>query len=255
MNFKNLFLSGIVLGVLGWSCVYENEEDLYSSTSLTSDSISYEEDIKPILETSCYPCHSNSTNATNGFGNFFGKGVTLEGEDNVKTVIAFDNQKGYLIENIKHSDGFSKMSPAGSKLSDAKIELIQKWIDQEFAKDVTVPDTTVVTVYDTVKVIVNVTKIDSVSYKTDIQPVLQANCSGCHSGTSSFGISGLDANVDINTYENVKTLINFDNKKGYLIENVKHSVGFKSMPQGGSKLADSTITKIQNWIDQGLNNN
>ncbi len=258
MKLKTLFLSGIVFGVLGWSCVYENEEELYT-TNVASETISFENDIKPILETHCYNCHSNTTNSTDGFKNRFGEGITLEGEENVKKIVAFENQKGYLIENIKKSGGFIGM-PFGPKISEAKIELIQKWIDQEFSGSL--PTDTVI-VYDTITTVVFdtviVNTLDSVSFKKAIVPILEVNCYNCHNGgTGGFGDKFGTSNSLVG-YDNVKKIIEFvdvddDNKKGYLIENIKKSDGFVGMPFG-PKLADTTIAKVQTWIDQGITNN
>lgn len=241
--------------LITWSCVDENEEDLYPINN--SAKISFENDIQPILETNCFQCHSNTTNSATSLSRF-GDGVTLEGEENVKTIIAFDNQKGYLINNIKHVSGFSSMPKNMPKISDQNIELIEKWIEQEFTVLPNPTDTIVV--YDTTKVIIydTVSTAKVISYKTDILPILEKSCYSCHNDannpTEAPGFK-LKFGVTLEGYDNVKTVIEFDNQKGYLIENIKRSSGYFGMPLSADKLADSTITKIETWIANGFPNN
>lgn len=259
MNFNKIFLSSLLLITITWSCVKENEEDLYPININNTDKISFENDIQPILETNCFQCHSNTTNSATSLSRF-GDGVTLEGEENVKKIIGFENQKGYLINNIKHVSGFSKMPRGGNKLSDQNIELIEKWIEQEFTIAPNPTDTIVI--YDTTKVIIydTVATAKEISYKNDVLPILKTNCYNCHDNannpTSGFGYyDPFGKDVTLEGYDNVKTVIEFENQKGYLINNIKHVSGFTNMPWGSNKLPDSTITKIETWIAKGFPNN
>jgi hypothetical protein len=92
-----------------------------------------------------------------------------------------------------------------------------------------------------------VTPIDSInscdtanmSFKTDVYPVISASCVGCHSN-SGFSLEGYD-NVKKNSVRMMKA--------------IEHQSGAPAMPQGGSKLPDCTINKLNAWISQGLKNN
>lgn len=86
-----------------------------------------------------------------------------------------------------------------------------------------------------------------VSYTKDIVPILNTHCNtaGCHNSTTAAG------GYNLTGYAAVKTIA--DN--GKLYGTVSFSSGFKPMPQGGSKLPDSTINKIKTWIDDCALNN
>ena len=94
-------------------------------------------------------------------------------------------------------------------------------------------DTTTVSDTDTVVV-------DTCKFTTHIQPIIDANCVGCHGSGSSDGdftsYSGIFAKIDNSgPFEN-RVLI------------------LKDMPMGGS-LTQSEIDLIQCWLDNGAENN
>jgi hypothetical protein len=88
----------------------------------------------------------------------------------------------------------------------------------------------------------------NMSYATNIAPIIQANCFGCHSNTS-FPTSG--APFSLEGHANLVKKVN----DGRLMGAINHEAGFKPMPQGSSKLAACDINKIKAWIDAGALNN
>lgn len=85
----------------------------------------------------------------------------------------------------------------------------------------------------------------AVSYSNDVLPVLQDQCYGCHSG------SVLSGNVDVEGYDNVKSLV--DN--GKLLGVVRHDSGFSPMPQGAPQLPDCEIAQMEAWVQDGAPDN
>jgi cytochrome c553 len=85
----------------------------------------------------------------------------------------------------------------------------------------------------------------NMSFNADIQPIFNANCTTCHSGTNSSGSQNLSNYAGV-----VKAIDN-----GKLIGVITHASGFPAMPQGAAKLSDCTISKISAWINQGQLNN
>lgn len=82
----------------------------------------------------------------------------------------------------------------------------------------------------------------NIVYNTDIKPILENNgCVSCH---STAGPSG---GVILDTYEQTKIVA--DN--GRLFGSVNHDDGYSPMPQGGNKLSDCDLSKIQAWINDG----
>lgn len=96
-----------------YNCSYENEEEAYADIICDTTDVSYAFDIKPILQASCYQCHSNAI----GLGN-----IRLENYEDVKAQI--DAISGA----INHSPGYSPMPKGGGKLDDCSIEKIEIWM-------------------------------------------------------------------------------------------------------------------------------
>lgn len=86
---------------------------------------------------------------------------------------------------------------------------------------------------------------DNMSYATDISPILQTNCYVCHSEAANNG------NVTLEGYANVIHYVN----SGQLMGAIKHQAGFSAMPQNSTPLSSCEITKIEQWIVQGAQNN
>jgi len=100
----------------------------------------------------------------------------------------------------------------------------------------------------------------NVSYKSDVQPVLTANCNECHApGKPGFEASGLDTT-------NYQALMR-GGKFGALIKpgdpltsafnmvvegRVHSSI---RMPHGREKLADRDVNILNTWVKQGAQNN
>jgi hypothetical protein len=87
----------------------------------------------------------------------------------------------------------------------------------------------------------------NITYSGSVKPILQNNCYGCHSNsTSSFG-----GNIRLEDYADVK--IRADN--GSLVGSITHSGGFSPMPKGAAKLQDCDIAVVQRWVEAGAPNN
>jgi len=88
------------------------------------------------------------------------------------------------------------------------------------------------------------TCVDEISYTQDVKPIIDLNCStsGCHDASLSGGYSFVSY---VSVSANASTILNV----------INHESGFTPMPYGNGKLADSTIQKINCWIQQGKLNN
>lgn len=92
--------------------------------------------------------------------------------------------------------------------------------------------------------------VSSLSYSSDIVPVLSVNCYSCHSIVNApvFG----DGLV-LEGYANLVTYLN--NEPDVLLNSVKQNGLALSMPRDGSKLAKCSISDLEIWIKQGKRNN
>ncbi|HJW31334.1 MAG TPA: hypothetical protein VJ508_19030 [Saprospiraceae bacterium] len=102
--------------VFSTACYYDVAERLYPATACITTNMTYQGDIKPILETNCYVCHSAAANNGN---------VTLEGYPALKNYV--DN--GKLLGAIKHQSGFSPMPQNANPLSTCDQSKIEQWIN------------------------------------------------------------------------------------------------------------------------------
>ena len=109
-------ISVITICLLMAACYYDVEEELYPQVGCFSTDMSFSNDILPIIESNCFPCHDALTIDGN---------INLEGYDRVKVHI--DN--GRLVGAITYSPGFSPMPQGKPKLLDCDIEKIQSWVN------------------------------------------------------------------------------------------------------------------------------
>lgn len=103
------------------ACYYDSEEKLYPVVASGCDlsGITFTASVKPILQASCWSCHSNTQ------ANSSGGGVRLENHADVQTIA----KSGKLMGTVKHASGYQEMPLGGGKLSDCEISQLQKWID------------------------------------------------------------------------------------------------------------------------------
>ena len=97
------------------------ENLMCEETTCNIESISFSNDINPIIETFCKGCHS---------GSFPSGGISLE---NYNTIIEVVNS-GQLIGAVTWSDGFSRMPQNQDQLDNCNIDKIKAWIN-DGAKD------------------------------------------------------------------------------------------------------------------------
>lgn len=81
----------------------------------TAGTMSFTNNVKPILELSCTGCHS---------GNLPSANIDLTSYTSVNVVAI----NGRLLGSIQHDLGFKPMPQNGNKLSDCDITIIKKWI-------------------------------------------------------------------------------------------------------------------------------
>lgn len=197
---------------------------LFFLVSLTQQSCVYEvqtpnvcfqEDILPIFVSKCAlsACHDPVTKKEGyDFSNY---------EGIMRGIEAGHPQKSEVHEQI----AFGQMPPKGS-LSLTKLEKnqIKNWIR------LGAPNNSNCKPCDT-----------TFTYKDRIRPLLDKWCVGCHQGIVAGG------GYDLSTYTNVKLTVS----NGKLLGSIKHSNGFKAMPQNSAKLSDCDIKAVEDWISAG----
>jgi mono/diheme cytochrome c family protein len=84
-----------------------------------------------------------------------------------------------------------------------------------------------------------------VSYAGFVQPLMEQQCTSCHSGSFPSG------NIALATYEQVVAQAN----NGKLYGSMAHLDGYSQMPKSGNKLPDCDLDKLKSWIDAGASQN
>ena len=85
----------------------------------------------------------------------------------------------------------------------------------------------------------------SVTYATDVVPVLARECYSCHEPSDPGG------GIVLTTFEGLEASI----ANGKFQGAINHLPGFKKMPQGGNQLPDCELQKINAWVNLGAPNN
>ncbi len=116
---SGILLLAAVLAVVGGGCSYDNLAEMYPNADCDPTTVSFADDIEPILKTSC----SSLSAACHGPGNT--SPAFLDDYDGVKEQV--DN--GKLLSSIIW-DGNASFMPSGSssKIEDCSINKITAWI-------------------------------------------------------------------------------------------------------------------------------
>lgn len=122
-NIAHIILIGAVLVPMA-GCYYDSEESLYPDVNQTimndTVTVSFKNDVVPILQTYCYECHSNANAPSKG------KTLVLEGYSAVKAAAANNRLYG----SISWNPSYTRMPYQSSKLPPQEIFIIKRWIDE-----------------------------------------------------------------------------------------------------------------------------
>jgi len=89
---------------------------------------------------------------------------------------------------------------------------------------------------------------ENITYQQDILPIFEKACYSCHSSNTPVIYYG---NLNLENFDHIQKVVD----DGQLLRNIKHELDGLPMPQGGAKLSDCNIAKIEKWIIQGIPNN
>ncbi|MBI3518555.1 MAG: hypothetical protein HY062_04260 [Bacteroidetes bacterium] len=202
------------------SCYYDNFKELHpqSAPCDTSNTVTYQANVKAIMDANCISCHSPGG----------GTQPYLDSYQNLSTYSS-DQLLAVLAPNAL------KPMPPSSALSASDVGLITQWVKgcRPFGAIInTACDTSA-----------------AMSFSTDIVPILSANCTnGCHDnvGLGHSLITVADVQND--------TFIVFNNVSS-LVYSLIDTVPSRRMPLGRPHLSDCQIAKIRRWVLEGANDN
>ena len=187
--------------------------------------VQFQRNILPLLNSNCAMsgCHDAATHED---------GVILTDYTNIINTgeVSPGNPNSSKLYEVLFNTGSDLMPYGGPPLSDDQKALIEKWI-QQGAQDYYCPDAACDT--------------SAMSFSSDIMPILNSKCKGCHSGAAPSG------GIALTNYAEVMAI----DTTGQLAGAINHELGYSAMPQGLPKMDDCTIAKIMSWIHAGSPNN
>lgn len=186
------------------------------------DSIYFEQDILPLLSSSCAfsGCHSAGSAQD---------GVVLDSYWNIMQtadVTPGDPWESDLYEVLVDSDLDDRMPPYPDyqALSSAQINLIFQWIAQGAQNNACAGCVT-----------------ENITYETVIGALIQNRCQSCHSGSSP------DGGIALTNYSQISNVA----LNGSMLEAVTHTGNATPMPYNSSQLPQCEVDQIVTWINNG----
>src|SRR5690554_1582915 len=98
-------------------------------SSRGSHEISYNRDIRPIVNTKCISCHGG-VKQSGGFSLLFEEEAKAITESGKLAIIPGDSKNSEMIKRLTHSDTSLRMPLDREPLTEEEIQLIAEWIDQ-----------------------------------------------------------------------------------------------------------------------------
>ena len=198
---------------------------------IPSDSICFVQDILPLFLSNCAmsSCHDGLSQEEDDL-------YALNSYATIRAhVVPFNPSESEVYKAVTGSGEEFMPPPPKSPLTNAQKELMRKWI-AEGALNSDCPGATCDT-------------LNPVGFTTQVKPIIDSYCVGCHNASSSNG------GVNLNGYDQVKKYAEtFRNGTPLLVGTIRHMTGFKAMPPS-SALDECSIRKIELWIEQGKLNN
>lgn len=96
------------------SCYYDNEQELYGTGNCDTTEVSYNLDIKPIIDGNCISCHAPG------------------GEQETAPILNYDDLKNYAdnMELVNRTSGSTILMPPSGKMNSCNVALIEAWVKQ-----------------------------------------------------------------------------------------------------------------------------
>lgn len=214
--------------------------------------VSFKDEVAPILVQRCGQCHVRDSKGGFNTATF---AALMKGPPEGVVIFAGDTIGSRLIETIETGD----MPRGGGRVTPAELKTLKDWIKTGAKFDGDDPEAPISGDANPnepprVKLEVRMaTGSETVSFASDIAPLLVDNCNGCHLDamqvrgglrldTFAQLLQGGDSGVIVSPGKSSESL---------LVQKLKGMVG-QRMPSGGRPaLSDESIKLISTWIDEG----
>ncbi|MCM3880460.1 MAG: PSD1 and planctomycete cytochrome C domain-containing protein [Vicinamibacterales bacterium] len=186
--------------------------------------VTFAKDVQPILEKSCFSCHSADLKL--GELDLSTRDAAVAGGAHGAALVPGSADRSKLYRMAAGLDQ-PKMPMQGDALKPAELAVLKSWIDQG-------------AIWET-----------SVSFAKDIQPILASSCLNCHGDALQL------SKFDLRTRESA--LLGGQHGSDIVPGNAEQSRMYKrvaglekpSMPQQGTPLTAEQVAKVKQWINDG----
>ena len=199
--------------------------EVVENGSCGEELISFKFQVHPILVSNCAQsgCHNSKDKED---------GISVETYEDVLEEIRPGNanrsEHYRSITEDPDDDDFMPERPRDPLLA-AEIKIIGDWINQGAENtDCSVPCDATAT-----------------SFKQNIQPLFKTYCYGCHQANDQQG------DISMEDYEHILEYV----RDGSLLGSMKHDRDYDAMPLYLDKMTDCQIALVENWINEGAQNN
>ena len=214
--------------------------------------VSFEKEVAPIIKAKCTGCHGETrASAQLRLDTYANMG---KGGQNGALLIPRNPQRSLMMARVM-ATGAGRMPKNGEKLSNDEISILGRWIAGGAAFDGEDMSAKIGESMVEKKPPVKVVMADgseTVSFKTDIAPMLVNVCSGCHGGNNPRG------GYRMGTFEQVltdgdtgSTIVPGDPDSSYIVDLVLRQDPIK-MPAGNqTRIKQSQARALEKWIKEG----
>ena len=218
-----MYRSGTAILLTGATLVVMRGEAQTPSVPVSS-SVTFSQDVKPILERSCWTCHGQDLQLADL--DLTTREAAIKGGEHGAAIVPGDATKSRLYRMIAGLDQ-PAMPMDGTKLPQSEIDAIRRWIDQGAVWQ------------------------EEVDFSKQIQPLMESSCWNCHG--SSLQLAKLDLRTRdsaIKGGEHGAAIVPGNAEQSRLYRRV---AGLENprMPMDGTPLSADQVAAVKSWIDAG----
>lgn len=221
----------------------------------TPGGVSFVGEVAPILASKCGGCHINGSRGGFSLATF---AALMKGPPEGVVIFAGDTVGSRLIETIETGD----MPRGGGKVSPAELMTLKKWINEGAKFDGADPSVQLTSLTNGTtpapmpreKVTINApTGKETVSFASQIAPILVDNCGGCHiDAMRNQGGLSMDTLARLFRGGDSGKIVQAGRGEQSLLVRRLRGLEGDQMPAGGRPpLSESDIQLISTWIDEG----
>lgn len=208
--------------------------------------VEFQRDVLPIFKGSCAPCHITTTM---GELRLDSVGAILRGGQSGRAVSPGNSSDSLLVKRILGLTDAPRMPIGGAPLSQAQVQLIRNWIDQNDFSGEDKPEPAEVGPNAGTKTASR--KAASSMFAKEVRPIFAARCYACHGPETQQNGLRLDSLAHVLKGSNYGPVVTPGKSSESRLIRRLVAKERPQMPYGGPPLSQAEIGTITKWIDAG----